>query len=442
MYITLSETKMELTATAETHGWSVDGVHIFELIVQENELASENQYTMYQPAEVELNNTTKMIIDEIERIKPLRVVIDSLSEVKLLAQSTFRYRRQVLALKQFFMGRKCTTLFLDDKTTTADEDKHLESIAHGVINLEQFFPEYGAERRRIRITKLRGQKYRGGYHDFAINTGGLSIFPRLVASEYSKSHDKSALKTDIETLDKMLGNGINYGSSLLLLGPAGSGKSSMALSMACASARKGERAAIFTFDERIETILMRSEGIGLELSRYVDEGLITIQPIDPAELSPGQFAHAIRQAAEGTDGYDPARVVVIDSLNGYLNAMPEENFLTAQMHELLTYLGHRNIVTILVVVQHGLLGDSMKSSIDASYLADTVILFRFFEAFGEVKQTISVLKKRNGGHERHIREFAIDSNGLRIGKVLEDFQGILTGTPVFVGERDSLFQKR
>jgi len=433
MYITLSETKVELLATAQSHGWSLDGIDIFELVAEESTLQPENQYMMYQPSEVEMSETTKAMIEHIEAIKPVRCVIDSLSEVKLLAQNLLRYRRQVLALKQFFIGRNCTTLFLDDKTASCDEDKQLESIAHGVLSLEQLSPEYGAERRRLRITKLRGQRYRGGYHDFTIKTGGLAIFPRLVASEHRQAHDRTSLRSGIDELDEMLGGGIDFGASMLLIGPAGSGKSSLATQYALAAAAIGSRAAYFAFDERVETLMQRSEGIGQRVTECIKDGLLTVKPIDTAEVAPGEFAHLIKQAAEGKDGYQPARVVIIDSLNGYLNAMPEEHFLTAQLHEILTYLGHLNIITILVVAQHGLLGNAMTTAVDTSYLADTVILFRYFEAQGEVKQTISVLKKRSGPHERTLREFKIEDSGLRIGKILHQFQGVLTGTPIFTG---------
>ncbi len=442
MYITLSETKQELLATARSHDWDLGGINIFELVAKESELQYENQYTMYQPSEVELSETTKAIIEQIETLKPSRCVIDSLAEVKLLAQNLLRYRRQVLALKQFFLGRNCTTLFLDDKTATREEDKQLESIAHGVISLDQLSPEYGSERRRLRITKLRGQKYRGGFHDFSIRKGGLAIFPRLVASEHRQSSDKKRLASGIAELDIMLGGGIELGVSLLLIGPAGVGKSSLAMQYALSAAADGHRAAIFNFDERVETLFQRAAGINQSLEEYIKNNKITIQPIDPAELSPGEFAHSIRQAAEGADGFEPARVVVIDSLNGYLNAMPEEHFLTAQLHELLTYLGHMNVVTILVVAQHGLLGNAMNTPIDTSYLADAVILFRFFEAAGEVRQTISVLKKRSGPHERSIREFKIEKSGLRVGEILRQFQGILTGTPVFIGNDKKLLKNR
>ena len=440
LYITLSETKMELEAVAASHGLSLDGVEIFELIAAEKDLEPDNQYTMYQPSEVELNVTTKDILAEVDRLKPRRVVIDSLSEIKLLAQSTLRFRRQVLALKQFFVGRDCTVLFLDDKTSPGEEDQQLESIAHGVISLEQLSPEYGAERRCLRVTKLRGQKYRGGYHDFAIVRGGLRVFPRIVAAEHTRIHDEEVVSSGIPAMDAMLGGGVSTGTSVLLLGPAGVGKSTLSMQYAIEAARQGQAGVLFSFDERIETMLQRADGLGMPLRDFVDQGLIEIRTVDPAELSPGEFAHVVREAVE-RDGGKKVRIVAIDSLNGYLNAMPEERFLTAQLHELLTYLGHMNVITFLVVAQHGLLANAMKTTVDTSYLADTVILFRYFEAQGEVKQLISVLKKRNGQHERTIREFSLGSEGIRIGKPLTQFQGVLTGTPIYQGGAGELIDR-
>ncbi|MBP2160355.1 MULTISPECIES: ATPase domain-containing protein [Asticcacaulis] len=441
LYVTLAESQDELKANAASHGWSLDHVHFCELIANELDQGSDQKYTMFHPAEVELDETTKTVIAHIEKLNPSRVVIDSMAEIKLLSQNTLRYRREVLALKTFFQGRNCTTLFLDDKTASDEEDRQLQSIAHGVFNLEQLAPEYGAERRRLRVTKFRGRKYRGGYHDFAISRGGLSIFPRLVAGEHVRGQDVRQLSSGLPELDKLLGGGIELGTSLLLLGPAGAGKSSLGLQLALNAALGGERAAIFTFDERLETIRQRASGIGQQLDVQIDKGLVSIQTVDPAELSPGQFAHIVRAAAEGRDGQSPARVVMIDSLNGYLNAMPEEKFLTAQLHELLTYLGHLNVVTILVVAQHGLLGNAMQAPLDTSYLADGVILFRYFEAHGEVRQTIAVVKKRTGHHERSIREFKMDKNGIRVGAPLKDFQGVLTGTPIYRGGTSDLIAK-
>jgi circadian clock protein KaiC len=347
----------------------------------------------------------------------------------------------VLALKQFFTGRKCTVLFLDDKSAVGEEDMQLESIAHGVISLEQLSPDYGAERRRLRITKLRGQRYRGGYHDFMIVRGGLSVFPRIIASEHRQSQIITSLKSGIPAMDALLGGGMDTGTSCLLLGPAGVGKSTLAIQYAAEAAKDGKKSALFAFDERIETLLHRSDGLGIPVRKFYESGLIDIRSIDPTELSPGEFAHIVRQAAEGADGTDGAKVVIIDSLNGYLNAMPEERFLTAQLHELLTYLGHLDVVTFLVVAQHGLLGSAMNAPLDTSYLADTVILFRYFESAGEVRQLISILKKRSGHHERSIREFKMGKDGIVIGEPLYRFHGLLSGTPSFVGEPNELIQK-
>jgi circadian clock protein KaiC len=436
LYVTLSETKAELTDVAKSHGWSLDGFGVLELVAPESELEPDNQTAMFQPSEIELGVTTKAILAEVERSKPRRVVIDSLSEMRLLAQSPLRYRRQILALKQFFIGRECTVFLLDDLTSET-EDLQLQSIAHGVLSLEQLSPAYGAERRRVRVTKLRGQKYRGGYHDFVIATGGLDVFPRLVAGEHDRGQERGVLKAGNAELDALLGGGLQYGTSAVLLGPAGSGKSTFALQYARAAAGRGERAAVFAFDERVETIVQRMAGLGMDLTRYIKSGHVTIQPVDTAELSPGEFAHHVRRAAEGEDGRPGAKVVVIDSLNGYLNAMPEERFLTAQLHELLTYLGHKGVVTFLVVAQHGLIGH-METPVDTTYLADTVILFRYFEAIGEVRQAVSVVKKRSGQHERTIRELRLGGNGITVGKPLRDFHGVLSGTPTFRGQDQAL----
>lgn len=440
LFVTLSETKNELMTVAASHGLNLDPVDIFELVAEEDQLDPDNQYTMYQPSDIELNVTTKAIMDEVDRLKPARVVIDSLSEVKLLAQSALRFRRQVLALKQFFTGRACTVFFLDDKTSSREEDLQLESIAHGVIGLEQLSPDYGAERRRLRIAKIRGQRYRGGYHDFTIIKGGLNVFPRIVASEHKTNTRPTHLKSGIAEMDTLLGGGIDTGTSVLLLGPAGVGKSTLAMQYAANAAKGGDRSVIFAFDERLETMLTRADGIGIPLREYIEKDLIEVRPIDPTELSPGEFAHNVRKAAEGGDSKNPVKVVVIDSLNGYLNAMPEERFLTAQMHELLTYLGHMDIVTFLVVAQHGLLGNAIQTPVDTSYLADTVILFRYFESFGEVRQLVSIMKKRSGRHERSIREIKMESDGIKIGAPLHEFHGLLTGTPVAQGTEQSLLR--
>jgi circadian clock protein KaiC len=436
IYVTLSETRLELNEVARSHGWSLDDITILDLVAPESELEPDNQYAMFQPSELELGVTTKAILAEVERSKPKRVVIDSLSEMRLLAQNALRYRRQILALKQFFVGRECTVFLLDDKTSEPT-DLQLQSIVHGVVTLEQLSPEYGAERRRLRILKLRGQAYRGGYHDFIVQRGGLDVFPRLVAAEHSRGRERGLLKSGNADLDTLMGGGVQNGTSVVLLGPAGTGKSTLAFQYARAAAARGERAVVFAFDERLQTILERTAGLGMDISKEVESGLIRIQTVDAAEVSPGELAHRVRTAVEGLDGQPGAKVVVIDSLNGYLQAMPEERFLIAQLHELLAYLGHRGVVTFLVVAQHGLLGQ-MESPIDTTYLADTVVLFRYFEAMGEVRNAISVVKKRSGKHERTIRELRLAAGGVSLGRPLADFQGVLTGTPTYRGTDASL----
>jgi circadian clock protein KaiC len=439
LYLTLSETKSELASVAQSHGWSLDKFEVVELLASEEELALENQQTMFQPSDIELGNTTMAILREIERVKPRRVVIDSLSELRLLAQNSLRYRRQIFALKQFFVGRECTVLLLDDKTSDAN-DLQLQSIAHGVISLEHLSPEFGSERRRLRVAKLRGQVFRGGYHDFNITTGGLDVFPRLIAAEHAQLHERRVLPSQLKELDALLDGGLDYGTSTLMLGPAGSGKSSVAINYARAAALKGERTALFIFDERVQTLVHRTQSLGMDVQPLIDSGRMTIQSIDPAELSPGEFASHIRRAVEGQDGHEPAKVVIIDSLNGYLQAMPEERFLIVQLHEILTYLGHQGVVSIMVMAQHGMIGQ-MHSPIDTTYLADSVILFRYFEAEGEVKQAISVVKRRSGRHERTIRELKMDG-GIRIGEPLSDFHGVLTGTPTFEGKASTLLRQK
>lgn len=429
LYITLSETAEELKLAADSHGWSLEGVHIYELTTPEEALSSDEQYIMFHPAEVELSQTTKGVVEEVDRTKASRVVIDSLSEMRLLAQSPLRYRRQILALKQSFIGRGCTVLMLDDVPgERGDED--LQSIADGVLRLEQLAPEYGADRRRLQQIKMRSSSFRGGHHDFRIAQGGLQVFPRLVAAEHTDSIRRERLSSGLPALDALFGGGPEFGTSTLLLGPAGSGKSSLAVQMALSAVSRGEHAAIFIFDENLGTLLTRTRGMGFPVDEHLKAGKITIQSVDPAELSPGEFIHAVRHAVE----VQGARLVVIDSLNGYLQAMPEERFLTIQLHELLTFLAHKEVLTVLVAAQHGLVGDT-QAPIDASYLADNVVLLRFYETDGEVRQAIAVIKKRTGAHERTIRDLRIDSHGLHIGDPLRGMQGVLTGTPFDVSNQ-------
>jgi circadian clock protein KaiC len=430
LYITLSETEEELREVADSHGWSLDGISIRELVASESAMHPEEQYTMFHPADVELSETTKKILADVERVKPKRVVFDSLSELRLLAGNALRYRRQILALKQFFAGRQCTVMLLDD-LTSSDRDLQIQSIAHGVVLLEQLNPEYGAERRRLRVVKFRGVRFRGGYHDYAILRGGLQVFPRLVAAEHRHARKLERLSSGIDPFDRLLGGGIEQGTSTLVVGPPGTGKSTLVVQFAAAAAARGQHAAMFIFDESPNTLLSRSAGLGINLTEHVEAGRITVQSIDPAELSPGEFAHAIRQAVEKHQ----AAVVVIDSLNGYLAAMPEERFLVIQLHELLSYLGQQGVATLMVGTHQGLIGMQMNSPVDASYLADAVILLRYFEARGEIRQAISVIKKRGGTHERTIREFLLKDGRIQVGEPLTDFRGVLTGIPTF--DRDS-----
>lgn len=429
LYVTLSETKEELKKVAQSHGWSLDNITIFELVPHSESLKPEAQYTIFHPSEVELNETTGAILDEVERIQPRRMVFDSLSEMRLLARDPLRYRRQILALKQYFTPRRCTVVLLDDKTSDT-RDLQVQSIVHGVINLDHLPVEYGGARRRLRVTKMRGTKFRGGYHDFNIETGGVIVFPRLIAAEHPPSPTGDAMKSGIKELDALLGGGLDRGTSSLMIGPAGSGKSSLAMQFASCAAALGENAAIFIFDETFENYVKRSEGIGANIKQFIDEKLMTIKQIDPAELAPGEFAYSVIKSVTE----NKASVVVIDSLNGYLNAMPEERFLTIQMHELLTYLNKQGIVTILIMAQHGFLGSNMGTSVDVSYLADTVVMLRYFEASGEVRRALSVVKKRTGQHESTIRELRITGSGILVGDPLKQFQGVLTGVPTFNGK--------
>ena len=425
LYVTLSETEEELVAVARSHGWDLTGIAVRELTPPEAELDPNEQNTMFHPADVELASTTGLILADIDRLKPTCVVLDSLSEVRLLAGSALRYRRQILALKQFFSTRQCTVLLLDDLTAT-DRDLQVQSIAHGALLLEQLNPEYGSERRRLRVVKFRGVQFRGGYHDYVIKRGGIDVFPRLVAAEHRRATTRNKLASDLPEFDALLGGGLEEGTSTLIVGAAGTGKSTIAAQFVAAAASRGQHGAMFLFDERPQTLLTRCSDLSIDLDAPVTTGMVTIQQVDPVELAPGEFIHAIRTAVER----DAARIVVIDSLNGYLSAMPEERFLVIQLHELLMYLGQRGVATILIGAHQGLIGAQMNTPVDASYLADAVVLLRYYETRGEVRQAISVVKKRGSKHERTIREFRLDQGRVSVGATLRNFRGILTGVPV------------
>jgi circadian clock protein KaiC len=433
LYVTLSETESELAAVAASHGWSLEGVTVRELMPGEAALDPEEQYTMFHPSEVELTETTKELLTDVERIKAARVVLDSLSELRLLAGNPLRYRRQILALKQFFSGRQCTVLLLDD-LTSAERDLQVQSIAHGVMRLEQVNPDYGAERRRLAFLKYRGVGFRGGYHDYRIARGGIEVYPRLVASEHRSVPSKERLQCGIAEMDELLGGGIERGTSTLIAGAAGTGKSTLAAQFVAAAAERGMSASMFVFDESVNTLLSRTAAMGIDLAEPIERGTVAVKQIDPAELSPGEFAHEIRRAVDERS----VSIVVVDSLNGYLNAMPDERFLIIQLHELLMFLGQAGVATILVGAHQGLIGGGMVSPVDASYLADGVILMRYFEAGGEVRQAISVVKKRGGAHERTIHEFALNAGGISIGRPLREFRGVLTGVPIHQGESPAL----
>lgn len=425
LYITMSETAAELRAVAASHGWSLDNIFIRELIPGAAAADPNDQYTMFHPAEVELGLTVKAIVDDLARVQPRRAVIDSLAELRLMGGNTLRYRRQVVALKQHFAGRGCTLLLLDD-SPGQDSDATVHTVVHGAVGLEQVRSEYGNDHRRLRVSKFRGRQFRAGSHDYTIQRGGLKVFPRLVAAEHREQLGGERIASGIPALDALLGGGIEPGASTLLTGAPGTGKSSIAMRFVWAAAERGRTAVMFAFDETLSTLLVRARGLGMDVQPHIQQGRVKIQPVDPAELSPGEFAHAIRAAVEDLH----ASLVVIDSLNGYLNAMPGERFLHMHLHELLMFLGQQGVATILVSAHQGLVGGQMNPVVDASYLADSVVLLRYFEAQGEVRQSISVIKKRTGAHERTIREFALDGRGIHVGEPLRQFRGVLTGVPV------------
>ena len=437
LYITLSETEAELRQGAASHGWTLGPeIEVFELIPPEILLDAEQQQSLLYSSDLELGETTRQIFDAVERIKPSRVVLDSLSEIRLLAQSSLRYRRQILAIKHYFSRHGATVIMLDDLTSEA-ADKTVHSVAHGVIRLEEMAPAYGAERRRLRVLKYRGQRYRGGFHDFTIRTGGVNVFPRLVAAEHVTRFARTQFSTGIKEFDALMGGGIEAGSSTLILGPAGTGKSLIVMTFVMAAIARGEKAALFIFDEELGLLFDRMKVMGIDLQAERDKGNIVLQQIDAAELSPGEFAHRVRSTVDN----QRIKTVVIDSLNGYQAAMPEENSLILHMHELLQFLNRQGAATFMTVAQHGLVGD-MQTPVDVTYLADSVILLRYFEATGRVRRAVSVIKKRTGMHETTIREFSISNSGLTMGEPLAGFHGVLRGVPNYTGEQQILMDRR
>ena len=423
LYITLSESKRELEASARSHGWRAEELSIAEFIPEEATLNPSQQYTVFHPGEVELASTIQKLTELIEKEKPTRLVIDSLSELRLLATDTMRYRRQLLALKQFFAGRDTTVLLLDDRSAEGS-DMQLQSIAHGVLRLDKVQRSYGVTRRRVEIIKMRGSSFREGYHDYTIERGGLQIYPRLVANEHDSTFPEERVKSGIPALDEMFGGGISRGSATLVVGPTGVGKSTLAMQFACAASGRGDRAIVYAFDEVLRTAQERAESLGLPVRERIANGTLAMSQIDPAELSPGEFVWQIRRDVEERD----TRVVIIDSLTGFLNAMPGERDLTLQLHELIAFLNQKGVITLMILTQHGLIG-TMQTEIDVSYLADTVVLLRYFEADGQIRQVISVLKQRVGRHERTLREFCFEKNGIQIGAPLTNLRGVLTGVP-------------
>lgn len=434
LYVTMSETEAELRAGAASHGWDIAArFEIFQLTPPEVLPATQEQTLLYS-SDLELGETTKLILDQVARTRPARVVIDSMSEIRLLAQSSLRYRRQILALKHYFASQGATVLLLDD-LTSEEHDKTVHSIAHAVIKLEELVHDYGASRRRLRVTKYRGHAFRAGFHDFAVHTGGVVVFPRLVAAEYRASYRRTQLSSGLSEFDQLLGGGIQTGSSTLILGPAGTGKSTLAMQFMAAAVARGEKCAMFVFDEELGLLFARSRTLGFDLEAWRDSGLLHIEQVDAAELSPGEFAHHVRGIMQ-----QGLTCVVIDSLNGYRTAMPDELSLTLHMHELLQYLNRCGVATFLTLSQHGVAGN-VETPVELTYLADTAVLLRYFETRGAVHRAVSVIKKRTGAHESTIREFHIDAGGLIMGRPLTDFQGVLGGRPVFIGNTGSLLDR-
>lgn len=438
LYITLSETSEELRAVANSHGWSLEGINLFELASAEEVLGSSREQSILHSWEMELGGTVKLIEAEVERVRPTRVVFDSLSEMRLLAQDSLRYRRQVLALKQYFAGRNTTVWLIDDLSSGGGRDSHLHSLCHGVLTLERFTLEFGAARRRLQVQKLRGVNFVAGYHDMVIRKGGLDIFPRLIAADHHVPFIGEPLPSGVAELDALLDGGPLRGTSTLVTGPAGSGKTTLALQYLIAACQRGERGTIYEMDERVGTMIARARALGLDIQEHLDSGCLKLEQIDPAEISPGEFASRVRRDVE--EG--KCRVVLIDSLSGYVAAMPQEQYLILQLRELLSYLNQRGVATFLINPQQGLMGSMAVGDLNVSYIADTIVLLRFFEAEGRIRKAISIVKNRAGKHEDTIRELRIDAEGIRVGEPLSAFRGVLTGTPEYVGPAKPLMEDR
>lgn len=424
LYITLSETKDELEAVADSHGWDLSPIEIIELSAVEQQLIQDAQNTLFHPVEVELTQTVDLLLSEVERVDPTRVVFDSLSEIRLLSQDRLRYRRQMLSFKQYFAKRKSTVLLLDDRTS-GESDLHIQSIAHGVLSLQRMHTRIGGDRRQLSVIKLRGARFQDGLHDYDILTGGLRVYPRMSPSSNPRELAPETATTGIAELDSLLGGGLDRGTSTLIIGPAGAGKSTISAHCAVAAAERGEKVAVFVFDENLFTYIKRAEALGMPMRRHVDQGNIILRHVEAAAISPGEMGHYLRKSVEEAG----VRMVLVDSLNGYLQAMPEEKFLLLQLHEILSYLNQQGVISLLLLAQHGILGD-MSTPVDLTYVADTVVLLRFFEARGSMRKAISVVKKRSGAHEDTIREFAVIDRRLRIGPALRDFQGVMRGDPI------------
>ena len=429
LYISFSESREELEQVADSHGWDISQLNMLELGSIEEQLKPEAQNTVFYPSEVEMNQTLNVLYREVEKNKPNRIVFDSISELRMLAESSLRYRRQMLALKQFFSKIDCTVLLLDD-LTASPKDLQVQSIVHGVIALHRLHPEFGNERRRLNVIKLRGIEYLGGFHDYVVKRGGVDVFPRMISSDHETQIKHKRFSSNIKELDNLLGGGLEAGTSTLFLGPAGTGKSTLSLQYAYAAAERGEKAIVFAFEESLATLLMRASSLGMEVTKHLKSGMMRIHKIDPAQLSPGEFADQIRRAVLDEN----FKIVSIDSLNGYIHAMPQEQYLTLQLHELLAFLGNQGVATLLVLAQQGMMGHMMNTPIDLTYLADTVVITRYFEAEGSVRKAVSVIKQRAGVHETTIREFNMDSKGIHVGPPLTQFRGVLSGVPELVGE--------